>query len=88
MRQFSLSFSSIEAKNHKIDTEKHDNIDNEDNNPFIPSQKMLSKVVLRCCLKEARQQRQRFFLTQKMLFSVVVNKKKVYQQSERQYDTP
>ena len=48
MRQFSLSFSSIEAKNHKIDTEKHDNIDNEDNNPFIPSQKMLSKVVLRC----------------------------------------
>ena len=55
MRQFSLSFSSIETKNHKIDTEKHDNIDNEDNNPFIPSQKMLSKVVLRCCLKEARQ---------------------------------
>ena len=37
MRQFSLSFSSIEAKNHKIDTEKHDNIDNKDNNPFIPS---------------------------------------------------
>ena len=61
MRQFSLSFSSIEAKNHKIDTEKHDNIDNK---------------------------RQRFFLTQKMLSSVVVNKKKVYQQSERQYDTP
>ena len=61
MRQFSLSFSSIETKNHKIDTEKHDNIDNK---------------------------RQRFFLTQKMLSSVVVNKKKVYQQSERQYDTP
>ncbi len=53
MRQFSLSFSSIETKNHKIDTEKHDNIDNK---------------------------RQRFFLTQKMLSSVVVNKKKVYQQ--------
>ena len=54
MRQFSLSFSSIEAKNHKIDTEKHDNIDNK------------------------RQHSINSFL--KKLFSVVVNKKKVYQQ--------
>ena len=36
MRQISLSFSSIEAKNHKIDTEKHDNIDNKDNGSFFP----------------------------------------------------
>ena len=40
MRQFSLSFSSIETKNHKIDTEKHDNIDNDS---FFPK-----KIVLRC----------------------------------------
>lgn len=39
MRQFSLSFSSIEAKNHKIDTEKHDNIDNKDNIPLFSSLK-------------------------------------------------
>ncbi len=37
MRQISLSFSSIEAKKHKIDTEKHDNIDNKDNDSLIPS---------------------------------------------------
>ena len=53
MRQISLSFSSIEAKNHKIDTEKHDN---KDNGSFLPK---------KCCPR---------------LFSVVVNKKKVYQQ--------
>ena len=64
MRKFSLSFSSIETKNHKIDTEKHDNIDNKDNGSFLPK---------KCCPR---------------LFYVVVNKKKVYQQSERQYDTP
>ena len=62
MRQFSLSFSSIETKNHKIDTEKHDNIDNK--------------------------RQQSFYSFLKKLSSVVVNKKKVYQQSERQYDTP
>ena len=56
MRQISLSFSSIEAKNHKIDTEKHDNIDNKDNDSFLPK---------KCCPR---------------LSSVVVNKKKVYQQ--------
>ena len=56
MRQFSLLFSSIEAKNHKIDTEKHDNIDNKDNDSFLPK---------KCCPR---------------LSSVVVNKKKVYQQ--------
>ena len=50
MRQFSLSFSSIETKNHKIDTEKHDNIDNKRQRFFL-TQKMLSKVVLRCSQK-------------------------------------
>ena len=54
MRQFSLSFSSIETKNHKIDTEKHDNIDNK--------------------------RQQSFYSFLKKLSSVVVNKKKVYQQ--------
>ena len=72
MRQFSLSFSSIEAKNHKIDTEKHDNKDNKRQRFFNSFLKKLSKVVLRCRLKEARQQRKRFFLTQKMLSKVVL----------------
>ncbi len=55
MRQISLSFSSIEAKNHKIDTEKHDNIDNKDNGSFFPKKScppLLSEI--------ARQQRQHF----------------------------
>ena len=47
MRQISLSFSSIEAKKHKIDTEKHDNIDNKRQRFFL-TQKMLSKVVQSC----------------------------------------
>ena len=48
MRQISLSFSSIEAKNHKIDTEKHDNIDNKRQHSFI----FLTKIVVQgCCQK-------------------------------------
>ena len=47
MRQFSLSFSSIEAKNHKIDTEKHDNIDNKRQRFFNSFPKKLSKVVVK-----------------------------------------
>lgn len=47
MRQISLSFSSIEAKNHKIDTEKHDN---KDNGSFLPKKccPPLSSIRRRC----------------------------------------
>ena len=51
MRQISLSFSSIEAKKHKIDTEKHDNKDNKRQRFFNSFLKKLSKVVLRCSQK-------------------------------------
>ena len=58
MRQFSLPFSSIEAKNHKIDTEKHDNIDNKDNdsfNSFLKCYPPLSSIRRRCINKSERQ---------------------------------
>ena len=68
MRQISLSFSSIEAKKHKIDTEKHDNIDNKDNGSFFPK-KSCPPLLFE---KHDNKRQQSFYSFPKMLSKVVL----------------
>ena len=55
----------------------------KDNDSFYSFPK---NVVQGCCIKEARQQRQRFFLTQKMLSKVVLRCRK--KSTLRQRESP